>query len=75
MNIVTLKKPDEAYAIMGFTRDGFFSGAISAPAGARFESIVNSITILSFSTVRLGYSDADVAEYLGLTVEKERMVM
>ena len=52
-NISELRKPDEAYAIMGFTTDGFFSGAISAPAGTRFENIVHSIkpTGLRFAVI------------------------
>ena len=52
-SVAELRKPDEAYAIMGFTTEGFFSGAISAPAGTRFENIVHSIkpTGLRFAVI------------------------
>ena len=43
MTVATLKKPEESYAVMGFTLDGFFSGAFGAPAEVPFENIVHSI--------------------------------
>ena len=53
MSVLELKKPAETFAVIGFTQDGFFSGAISAPAGTRFESIVHSIkpTGLRFAVI------------------------
>ena len=53
MSVLELKKPAETFAVIGFTTDGFFSGAISVPAGTRFENIVHSIkpTGLRFAVI------------------------
>ena len=53
MSVAELKQPAETFAVIGFTTDGFFSGAISAPAGTRFENIVHSIkpTGLRFAVI------------------------
>lgn len=43
MSVAELRNPAETFAVIGFTKDGFFSGAISAPAGVPFENVVSSI--------------------------------
>ena len=42
-NVAELKRPAETFAVIGFTHDGFFSGAVSAPTGVPFENVVKSI--------------------------------